>query len=107
MGAFTVEGQIPHLVDDQKMELRERLNPLFEFILPVRSYQSLNETGCICIVDPESLSYCFVTESQGQMGLPHSREIWLIFSLWWCKSRITKNSSTVNIATPLKYAFEG
>jgi len=34
LGAFAVEGQISHLIDDQEMKLRERLNPLFKFVLP-------------------------------------------------------------------------
>jgi len=55
------------------MKLRERLNPFFEFILPVRFHESLNETGCIRIGDPEPLFHRLMTEGQSQMGLPYSR----------------------------------
>ena len=57
VGTFAVEGQVSHLIDDQEMKLRERLNPLFKFVLPVRFHQPLNETGCIRILHPEPL--CF------------------------------------------------
>ena len=43
MSTFTVGQEIPHFIDNQEMELRERLDPLIEFVLPVCFRQSFDQ----------------------------------------------------------------
>ena len=43
MGTFTVEGEIPHFINNEEWELVERLNSLFKFIIATCSLQSFNQ----------------------------------------------------------------
>ena len=73
MGTFTVERQIPHLIDDQVMKLSESLDSLLEFVLPACFHQPFNEAGCIRILRPEPLLHRLMTEGKSQMSLSDFR----------------------------------
>ena len=42
MGTFTVEGKLPHFIDNKERELIECLDPLLKSILVTRFLQSFN-----------------------------------------------------------------